>query len=73
MQRSDRMTLPATAGTRRRARPPARRPARRLVGAEGFSDERMDELGSAFVTHHVGEGGGQLAMTLEPSAKSTTP
>jgi hypothetical protein len=30
--------------------------ARPLLGAEGFSDERIDELASAFVTHHVGEG-----------------
>ena len=34
--------------------------ARPLLGAEGFSDERIDELASAFVTHHVGEGGPQF-------------
>jgi len=34
--------------------------ARPVLGAEGFSDERIDELASAFVTHHVGEGGAQF-------------
>jgi|GEM_PF-2550075 hypothetical protein len=33
---------------------------RPLLGAEGFSDERIDELASAFVTHHVGEGAPQF-------------
>jgi hypothetical protein len=62
-------SLPVGRRGRRASRPERRRPsaqraaarARRLVGAEGLSDERMDELGSAFVTHHVEEGGGQLA------------
>jgi hypothetical protein len=35
--------------------------ARPVLGAEGFSDERIDELASAFVTHHVGEGRTPLA------------
>lgn len=30
--------------------------ARPLLGAEGFSDERIDELAFAFVNDHVGEG-----------------
>jgi hypothetical protein len=34
--------------------------ARPLLGAEGFSDERIDELASAFVNDHVGEGGAQF-------------
>ena len=29
--------------------------ARPLLGAEGFSDERIDELAYAFVNDHVGE------------------
>jgi hypothetical protein len=34
--------------------------ARPLLGAEGFSDERIDELAFAFVTHHIGEGAQQF-------------
>jgi hypothetical protein len=34
--------------------------ARPLLGAEGFSDERIDELASAFVNDHIGEGGAQF-------------
>jgi hypothetical protein len=30
--------------------------ARPLLGADGFSDERIDELAFAFVNDHVGEG-----------------
>lgn len=29
--------------------------ARPILGAEGFSDERIDELAYAFVNDHVGE------------------
>jgi hypothetical protein len=29
--------------------------ARPLLGADGFSDERIDELASAFVNDHIGE------------------
>jgi hypothetical protein len=29
---------------------------RPILGAEGFSDERIDELASAFVADHIGEG-----------------
>jgi hypothetical protein len=29
---------------------------RPILGAEGFSDERIDELAYAFVDDHVGEG-----------------
>jgi hypothetical protein len=34
--------------------------ARPQLGAEGFSDERIDELAFAFVNDHVGEGGAQF-------------
>jgi hypothetical protein len=34
--------------------------ARPLLGANGFSDERIDELASAFVYDHVGEGAAQF-------------
>jgi hypothetical protein len=34
--------------------------ARPVLGAEGFSDERIDELASAFVTDHIGEGDEQF-------------
>jgi hypothetical protein len=34
--------------------------ARPLLGAKGFSDERIDELAVAFVTHHIGEGRAQF-------------
>ena len=34
--------------------------ARPVLGAEGFSDERIDELAYAFVNDHVGEGGAQF-------------
>jgi hypothetical protein len=34
--------------------------ARPVLGAQGFSDERIDELASAFVNDHVGEGGAQF-------------
>jgi len=34
--------------------------ARPLLGAEGFSDERIDELASAFVDDRVGEGAAQF-------------
>jgi hypothetical protein len=40
--------------------------ARPLLGAEGFSDGRIDELASAFVTHHVGEGGPQFVNWALP-------
>ena len=30
--------------------------ARPLLGSEGFSDERIDELADAFVTSRIGEG-----------------
>jgi hypothetical protein len=33
---------------------------RPLLGADGFSDERIDELASAFVNDHVGEGAAQF-------------
>lgn len=42
---------------------PARRradAARPLLGSEGFSDKRTDELASAFLTDHAGEGGAQF-------------
>ena len=29
---------------------------RPILGAEGFSDERIDELAHAFVDDHIGEG-----------------
>jgi hypothetical protein len=29
---------------------------RPILGAEGFSDERIDELASAFVADHIGKG-----------------
>jgi hypothetical protein len=31
-----------------------------MLGAEGFSDERIDELAYAFVNDRVGEGGAQF-------------
>jgi hypothetical protein len=34
--------------------------ARPLLGSEGFSDERIDELADAFVTDRVGEGSEQF-------------
>lgn len=34
--------------------------ARPQLGAEGFSDERIDELAFAFVNDHIGEGGAQF-------------
>jgi endonuclease YncB( thermonuclease family) len=34
--------------------------ARPVLGADGFSDERIDELAFAFVNDHVGEGGAQF-------------
>jgi hypothetical protein len=34
--------------------------ARPVLGAQGFSDERIDELASAFVNDHVGEGTAQF-------------
>ena len=34
--------------------------ARPVLGAEGFSDERIDELAYAFVNDRVGEGGAQF-------------
>jgi hypothetical protein len=34
--------------------------ARPLLGSEGFSDERIDELADAFVADRVGEGPEQL-------------
>jgi hypothetical protein len=34
--------------------------ARPVLGAEGFSDERIDELAFAFVTRHIGEGRAQF-------------
>jgi hypothetical protein len=34
--------------------------ARPHLGAEGFSDERIDELAFAFVNDHVGEGAAQF-------------
>lgn len=34
--------------------------ARPLLGAEGFSDERIDELASAFVNDRVGVGAAQF-------------
>jgi hypothetical protein len=34
--------------------------ARPFLGAEGFSDERVDELAFAFVNDHVGEGATQF-------------
>jgi hypothetical protein len=34
--------------------------ARPMLGAEGFSDERIDELAYAFVNDRVGEGGAQF-------------
>jgi hypothetical protein len=33
---------------------------RPLLGADGFSDERIDELASAFVDDRVGEGAAQF-------------
>jgi hypothetical protein len=44
--------------------------ARPLLGAEGFSDERIDELASAFVTHHVGEAGHSSSPGRSPKAPS---
>lgn len=41
------------------AHDPARQLAdhtRPILGAEGFSDERIDELASAFVDDHIGKG-----------------
>jgi hypothetical protein len=34
--------------------------ARPVLGAEGFSDERIDELAFAFVNDQVGEGAAQF-------------
>jgi hypothetical protein len=34
--------------------------ARPVLGAEGFSDERIDELALAFVNDHVGHGAPQF-------------
>ena len=34
--------------------------ARPVLGAEGFSDERIDELAFAFVNDQIGEGGAQF-------------
>jgi hypothetical protein len=34
--------------------------ARPILGAEGFSDERVDELAFAFVNDHIGEGTAQF-------------
>ena len=34
--------------------------ARPVLGAEGFSDERIDELAYAFVNDHVGQGRAQF-------------
>jgi hypothetical protein len=34
--------------------------ARPQLGAEGFSDERIDELAFAFVNDRIGEGGAQF-------------
>jgi hypothetical protein len=34
--------------------------ARPALGAEGFSDERIDELAFAFVNDHIGAGGTQF-------------
>ena len=34
--------------------------ARPLIGADGFSDERIDELASAFVDDRVGEDAAQF-------------
>ena len=34
--------------------------ARPLLGADGFSDDRIDELASAFVYDHIGEGAEQF-------------
>jgi hypothetical protein len=34
--------------------------ARPILGAEGFSDERIDELAYAFVNDHVGDDGAQF-------------
>jgi hypothetical protein len=43
--------------------------ARPILGAEGFSDERIDELAYAFVNDHIGEDNDQFvnwAMTEGP-------
>jgi hypothetical protein len=34
--------------------------ARPILGTQGFSDERIDELASAFVNDRIGEGGTQF-------------
>ena len=34
--------------------------ARPVLGAEGFSDERIDDLADAFVTDRIGEGEAQF-------------
>jgi hypothetical protein len=34
--------------------------ARPILGAEGFSDERIDELALAFVADHIGKGEDQF-------------
>ena len=34
--------------------------ARPVLGAEGFTDERIEELAYAFVNDHIGEGGAQF-------------
>ena len=44
--------------------------ARPILGAEGFSDERIDELAYAFVNDHIGEDKDQFvnwALTEGPS------
>ena len=34
--------------------------ARPVLGAEGFSDERIDELAYAFVNDHIGKGSAEF-------------
>jgi len=44
--------------------------ARPILGAEGFSDERIDELAYAFVNDHIGEDNNEFvnwALTEGPS------
>jgi hypothetical protein len=44
--------------------------ARPLLGADGFSDERIDELASAFVDDRVGEGAAQFVNWAQAQGPS---